>query len=50
MNLTSEVKQDHLVITVEGRLDTTQSDSFEKQVGETLQDDHKKSRPRLQRP
>ncbi len=42
MNLTSEVKQDHLVITVEGRLDTTQSDSFEKQVGETLQDDHKK--------
>ena len=41
MNLTSEVKQDHLVITVEGRLDTTQSDSFEKQVGETLQDDHK---------
>ncbi len=39
MNLTSEVKQDHLVITVEGRLDTTQSDGFEKQVMEMLKED-----------
>jgi len=42
MNLTSEVKQDHLVITVEGRLDTTQSDGFEKQVMDVLKDNHKK--------
>ncbi len=42
MNVSSEKVQDYLVINVEGRLDTTQSDSFEKQVMEILSDDDKK--------
>ncbi len=42
MNLTSEVIQSHLVLRVDGRLDTTQSDGFEKQVMDMLKEDHKK--------
>lgn len=42
MNLTQEKLNDHLLLQVVGRLDTTQSDSFEKQIMEILDQGHEK--------
>lgn len=42
MKLTKEKLNDYLVLTVEGRLDTTQSDAFEKEIMQILDQDEKK--------
>ncbi len=38
MNVAKEQLNDHLLIVVEGRLDTTQSDAFEKEMLQILED------------
>lgn len=40
MKTTREKVDNHLLITLDGRLDTIQSDSFEKEIGEVLAENH----------
>ncbi|MFP4468613.1 MAG: STAS domain-containing protein [Bacteroidales bacterium] len=42
MNVTKEELNDHLLLTVDGRLDTTQSDAFEKEMMQVLEEGNKK--------
>ncbi len=42
MNVTEQQLNDYLVVSVEGRLDTNQSEGFEKKMMEILQQGHKK--------
>lgn len=41
MKTTREMVDNHLLITLDGRLDTIQSDSFEKEIGEVLAENHR---------
>jgi anti-anti-sigma factor len=42
MHVTKELVNDHLLLLVEGRLDTTQSDAFEKEMMQVLEEGHNK--------
>ncbi len=42
MHVTKELVNDHLLLLVDGRLDTTQSDAFEKEIMEILAGGHQK--------